>query len=599
MAVPEVFTTWLADLMGLGGTLLALALALPVAALLLSGLGAGRHLGRLVLALLVVGLGAALLIAASVFTTGAPLRYALGGWPPPLGVALKADGPAAAMLVTSALVLVGVGVFAQRAFATPAGASEARRPLVFWTLLTGVWGGLTAVFLGQDLFSLFVALELVSFSAVPLVSLDGKPETLAAALRYLLFALLGSVCYLLGAVLLYGVFGVLDIGLLAQWLAGPAPSSAVVAALALMTAGLLAKTALFPLFLWLPPAHAGAPPAASAVLSALVVKGSFFVLFRLWFDLMPGLLTLPAAQYLGIMGAGALLFGNLMALRQTRLKLLIAYSTVAQIGYLFLGFPLVIGAGDAAMSASLIQVTAHACATGAMFLAAGLMAAALGHDRIRDLGGTGRTLPLTLLAFALAGVSLVGLPPSGGYLVKSLLGAAATQTGQWWWGLVMDAGGLLSAAYLVWVLAHAVPGKRRAPPAAARPGLAAQLAALALALCALLLGLLPAGAFDLLQVGRPGVIPGTGTLAAVLAAPWAADQLLKGLVPVLAVAVLVLALKAFAGAPGGLPAPLRAIGRWPGRGLDWTDRTLRGWPMAGTLLLLLILLLAGGLLPAV
>jgi multicomponent Na+:H+ antiporter subunit D len=602
MAVAEVLAAGFTGLTGLGGTLLALALALPVAALLLglvlSGLGGGRHLGRFVLALLVGGLGLAVLIAAAVFTGGAPLRYELGGWPPPLGVALKADGPAAAMLLTAAVVLVCVGVFAQRGFALPAGVPEARRPLVFWTLLTGIWGGLTAVFLGQDLFSLFVALELLTFSAVPLVSLDGKAETLAAALRYLLFALLGSVCYLLGAVLLYGVFGVLDIGLLAQWLAGPAPSPAVVAALALMTAGLLAKTALFPLYLWLPPAHAGAPPAGSAVLSALVVKGSFFVLFRLWFDLMPGFLSLPAAQYLGIMGAGAILFGNLMALRQARLKLLIAYSTVAQIGYLFLGFPLAAGAGGAVSSAALIQVTAHACAKGAMFLAAGLMAAALGHDRIRDLGGAGRTLPLTLLAFALAGFSLIGLQPSGGYLVKTLLGTAAGATGQWWWGLVMDVGGLLTAAYLVWVLVHALPGERRAPPAEAQPGLAAQLAVLGLALCALLLGLLPLGAFDLLQVGRPGVLADTGALAAALADPWAADKLLKGLVPVLVVAVLVLVLKARSGAPGGLPAPLRSLGRWPGQALAWTDQTLRGWPMAGTLLPLLILLLAVGLLPA-
>ena len=100
-----------------------------------------------------------------------------------------------------------------------------------------------------------------------------------------------------------------------------------------MTTGLLAKTALFPLHLWLPPAHAGAPAAASAVLSALVVKGSFFLVVRLWFDVMPGVVTLPSAQLLATLGAGAILFGSVVALRQERLKLLIAYSTLAQIGY--------------------------------------------------------------------------------------------------------------------------------------------------------------------------------------------------------------------------------------------------------------------------
>ena len=138
-------------------------------------------------------------------------------------------------------------------------------------LLLSLWGGLNAVVLGRDLFTLYVALELLTFAAVPLVCLDGRAETLAAALRYLLFALLGSVLYLLGTVLLYGAYGMLDIALLAaRDAAGAAPP---LVAGALMTVGLLAKTALFPLHLWLPPAHAGAPPPASAVLSALVVKG--------------------------------------------------------------------------------------------------------------------------------------------------------------------------------------------------------------------------------------------------------------------------------------------------------------------------------------
>ena len=115
-------------------------------------------------------------------------------------------------------------------------------------------------------------------------------------------------------------------------------------AASLMTIGLLAKTALFPLHLWLPPAHAGAPAPGSAVLSALVVKGSFFLIVRLWFDAMPGLMGFASSQMLGTLGAGAVLFGSVLALRQQRLKLLIAYSTIAQIGYLFFIFPLVAGA---------------------------------------------------------------------------------------------------------------------------------------------------------------------------------------------------------------------------------------------------------------
>src|SRR5262249_33865811 len=134
-------------------------------------------------------------------------------------------------------------------------------------------------------------------------------------------------------------YGTLDIVLLSGRIR---PEPAAWAAVSLMTAGLLAKAALYPFHLWLPPAHAGAPAPASAILSALVVKAPFFLVLRLWFDVMPRLPEHAAAQVLGALGAAAIIFGSIVALRQIRLKLLIAYSTVAQIGYLFLMFPLVV-----------------------------------------------------------------------------------------------------------------------------------------------------------------------------------------------------------------------------------------------------------------
>ena len=280
-------------------------------------------------------------------------------------------------------------MFARADFPTPAGSAEARAPFAFWILLLAIWAALNAVFLAADLFTLYVALELLTFAAVPLVCLDGRAETLQAALRYLLFALLGSVLYLAGTALLYGSYGTLDIVLLSQRVQA---EPAVLVAAALMTVGLLAKTALFPLHLWLPPAHAGAPAAASAVLSALVVKGSFFIVVRLWFDVMPALPGLAAAQLLAALGAAAIVFGSVVALRQQRLKLLIAYSTFAQIGYLFLMFPLAFSAASAqlesggALAGGLLQTISHATAKAAMFLAAGLIYAALGHDRIAGLG---------------------------------------------------------------------------------------------------------------------------------------------------------------------------------------------------------------------
>jgi formate hydrogenlyase subunit 3/multisubunit Na+/H+ antiporter MnhD subunit len=482
-----------------------LAIIVPVIGMLLSLVIGGRYAERIALALMPAGIGLSLAIAIEIWVTGQPLVYILGGWTPPLGIALRADGFSAVMLVTSALVITAAGYFARINFATPPEFSEKRAPLAFWTLLQGLWAALTVVFLGGDLFNLFVALELLTFSAVPLVCLDGRPETLTAALRYLLFALFGSVLYLLGTALLYGAYGTLDIVLLANRIsAEPVVAPAVCVAAGLMTAGLLAKAALFPLHLWLPPAHANAPAAASAVLSALVVKASFFLIVRLWFDVMPGLATAAVTTVLATLGSAAILFGSVLALRQARLKLLVAYSTVAQIGYLFLMFPLAIGehpwSADA-WNGGIMQTLSHAFAKAAMFLAAGLVAEQLGHDRIAELRGIGRVMPMTVLAFGLGGLSLMGLPPSGGFAAKWLLLQASVESGQWAWALIMLAGGLLAGGYIYRVIAPALasaPVTVKAPASRRR-----EAVALALALGAVLLGFAPLEFFDLLQIGRP------------------------------------------------------------------------------------------------
>ncbi len=492
-----------------GGYLLVLAIILPVVGMLLSLVAGGRTAERIALAIMPMGLGIALAIAVGVWWDAAPLVYILGGWAPPLGIALRADGFSAVMLVTAALVVMAAGYFARPLFATPPTLAETRAPLAFWTLLQGLWAALNTVFLGADLFNLYVALELLTFAAVPLVCLDGRPETLRAALRYLLFALIGSIFYLLGVALLYGGYGTLDLVLLAERIrAEPAVAPATLVAGGLMTAGLLAKTALFPLHLWLPPAHANAPAPASAVLSALVVKGSFFLVVRLWFDVMPGLASDVAMGLLGALGSGAILFGSVLALRQRRLKLLIAYSTIAQLGYLFLMFPLAAGSepwNSQAWNGGVMQALSHAFAKAAMFLAAGLVAESLGHDRIADLRGIGRVMPMTLFAFGLGGLSLMGLPPSGGFTAKWLLLQATVDGGQWFWAAIVLGGGLLAGGYVYRVVAPALAGSDLVVKA--RPSRQREAIVLMLAIAALLLGFAPPRFLDLLQVGRHVILP--------------------------------------------------------------------------------------------
>jgi len=220
-------------------------------------------------------------------------------------------------------------------------------------------------------------------------------------------------------------------------------------------------------------------------------------------------LTLPSAQLLAALGAGAILVGNVVALRQVRLKLLVAYSTVAQIGYLFLMFPLIAGLEAAhmdsapAVSGGMLQAISHATAKAAMFMAAGLIYSTLGHDRVADLRGAARALPMTLVAFALGGASLIGLPPSGGFLAKWMLLSAAIATAQWWWALVMLVGGLLTSAYVFMVVVRAMrPAEPGWTPKKLVPRYQ-QLAVLALAVCSFVLGVAALCPVDVAQIGRP------------------------------------------------------------------------------------------------
>lgn len=482
---------------------MALALLLPLAAGLLASLSA-----RIGAALAwPVALGSVAIAGAAAWQVArhGALQLAIGGWAPPLGIQLRLDGLGAAFLLAGALVAAGALLSARPGYAPARGAAETRQAHAFWPLAYLLLAALYTALLAGDLFHLYVALELLTVCAVALVALEGKPAALAAALRYLLFALFGSLAYLAGVVLLYVEHGSLDIRQLSAMTGG---WHTQVLAAALLTTGLMAKAALFPLHGWLPAAHASAPAPASALLSALVVKAPWVVLLRIWFEALPAAATPAFTQLLGALGAAGILLGSLLALRQQRLKLVIAYSTVAQLGYLLLVFPLAAGASAgadwsaSAWTGAAFHGLAHALAKAAMFLAAGCIAVALGHDRVEGLAGLGRALPLACFAFGVAAVSLMGLPPSGGFLGKYLLLTSAVASGQWWWTLVMVAGGLLAAAYLFRPIAFFFA---TAPPDAAWQPVprGRQWIALLLALASVLLGLLSAGPFQLLQIGRP------------------------------------------------------------------------------------------------
>ncbi|RKT43703.1 complex I subunit 5 family protein [Thiocapsa rosea] len=437
-------------------------------------------------------LGSVILQVPSLFADG-PQRLAVGGWGAPLGVDLYADGLSVAMLLMTAVVGLGISLYAAAYFRdTPA------RTQAFWPLWLLLLTALNALFLSADIFNLYVTLEILGLSAVALTAIVGGADALVGAMRYLLVSLLGSLAYLLGVALLYHAYGTVDIALLAERIAA---EPATWAAMGLMSAGLMLKTALFPLHFWLPPAHASAAAPVSAALSALVVKGSFYLLVRFWVELF-GEIAGGVATLLGLLGAAAVLWGSIQALIQTRLKLLIAYSTVAQIGYLFLAFPLAVGTGIMAWSGVLYLALSHALAKAAMFLVAGNLLRFGGHDRIADLDRVVQRLPLSMAAFALAGVSIVGLPPSGGFIGKWLLLQSALTEGRWGWAIVIVLGGVMAAAYVFKVVGHAFTESEN--PHQAQPVPATmEWVAFALAAAAVLMGLIVSQPLGLLEIGNP------------------------------------------------------------------------------------------------
>jgi len=452
--------------------------------------------------------GLVLALAHQVFLLG-PQHMEIGGWKAPLGIQLRADGPAVGMLCITALVGVFASLYAAAYFAPgAAGGAPHGDASFFWPLWMILWAALNALFLSADIFNLYVALEIVGLSSVTLVALSHDKDAVPAALRYLLVSLLGSLSYLMGVALLYGAAGTLGVSSLAGALT-PAPFA--YAALSLMTAGLVMKSALFPLHFWLPPAHANAPAPVSALLSALVVEASFYVLLRLWFEVFGGILPAGAALLPGLLGAAAIFWGSVQALTARRLKLLIAYSTVAQMGYLFLVFPLGTepGAAGVAWNAALYFIVAHACAKAAVFLAAGNVLRAFGHDRIRELRGAVQHLPVSMFAFGIAGVSLVGLPPSGGFIAKWLFLSAALRGERWGFVAVILLGGFLATAYIFRFFSHAFRYVPEGPRCGSVPR-SMEWSALALALFSIVLGLTATPVLDWMQTGLAVMEPPEG-----------------------------------------------------------------------------------------
>lgn len=484
-------------------SLIPVLLIIPLAWALISLLAERFPVGRIAIPGILLQLAASVTLTVDIWQQGAQ-SYALGSWLAPLGITLVADGLTVSLLSLTALIALVSALYALFYLR-----EYPRQQTYFWPLFWFLLAALNGIWLAGDLFNLYVGLELLGLAAVGMVALKGDKQSLEAALRYLYAALLGSLAYLLGVALVYGNYGSLDIVQLRGLMVADITTQV---AIGLMTIGLLIKTAVFPLHYWLPPAHGGALAPVSAILSALVVKASFYILARIWLDAGTIAITVSAAQVMGVLGAGAIVYGSWQAFRQTDIKMLVAYSTVAQLGYLMLVFPLAIQTGQAAAQlawqGTLIHLLAHGFAKAAMFLSVGTLVVSAARKGIADLAGVSREVPLALFAFGLSAVSLMGLPPSGGFNGKWLLLQSALASSQWWWFIVLAVGSLMTAAYIFRVFRISFVEEADHP--FKRTPVMLDVTALALAVLAILLGFFTMVPLTLMEV--TDMIPGGGGL---------------------------------------------------------------------------------------
>jgi multicomponent Na+:H+ antiporter subunit D len=420
-------------------------------------------------------------------------RYPLGGWAPPLGITLQVDGLSVLMLLLTTVVAVCVSVYAAPYFAGAAG--ERLSAGLFWPLWLLLWGGLNALFVSADVFNLYLLLEFTLLPAVALAAIGGSPAGHVSALRYLLAATVAALFYLVGLTLLYSETSTLDLAGIGD--ASPG-APLVTIALVCMVGALALKSALFPLHFWLPAAHSTAPAPVSAVLSALVVKAGFYVIVRVWLQTLPDAAPAAAAEAVAVLGATAILWGSWQALRQERLKMLVAYSTVAQIGYLFVLLPLAARARTDVIEAATYHMLSHGLAKAAMFLAAGAVLKSAHSDLLDHTRGTAREAPLAIGAFVIAGAALAGILPGGGAKGKML--ALSLEHAAWWWSAVIVAGMVLAAAYTVAAVRFAVRRRDGAAKAASAPPRTLQMAAMGLALSAAAFSFASDAALALLEI---------------------------------------------------------------------------------------------------
>ncbi len=404
---------------------------------------------------------------------GGPVRYLMGSWPAPYGIELAVDSLSALVLLivtgASTAALLGGRASLDREI------EEHRQPYFYaaWLL---VLAGLSGIAVTADAFNIFVFMEISSLASYVLIAGGPDRRALPAVFKYLIMGTIGATFYLIGVGLIYMMTGTLNLADMEFRIHEVADQKPILAAAGFITVGLALKAAIFPLHVWLPNAYAYAPHVATAFLAACATKVSLYVLLRFDFFVFQDNLVDHAFQFaaylmpLAILG---ILVGSAVALFEQNIKRLLAFSSVAQIGYMMLGASFVTVAG---LTAGIVHIFNHALAKGALFLAVAAFAAAPRGLRLDDLRGIAREMPWTFGAFIVAALSLIGIPGTAGFISKWYLISAAVDLGPAGLPLValIVVSSLMAVAYVWRIVEAACFGTHEpAPPVTVAPALVA------------------------------------------------------------------------------------------------------------------------------
>jgi multicomponent Na+:H+ antiporter subunit D len=373
------------------------------------------------------------------------IRYALGGWPAPFGIEYRIDLAGAFVAVIVASIGAVAIAFARESIAKEV--TEDRAPL-FYAAFTLSLTGLLGISITGDVFNVFVFLEISSLSAYSMIALGQDRRALTAAYQYLIMGSTGATFIVIGIGLMYEMTGTLNMVDLAELLPQVESNRTIPVAFTFLTVGITLKLALFPLHLWLPNAYTYAPSAVTAFMASTATKVSVYLLLRFFFTIFGLEVSFERMQLdmvLMPLSMVAILAMSMVAIYQSNVKRLLAFSSVAQIGYMVLGisFGSVLG-----VTAGILHLFNHALMKGALFMAMGCIMYRIGSVRIEKMTGLGKTMPWTMAAFVLAGLSLIGVPLTVGFVSKWYLVQAALERDQWAVAGVVMVGSLMALVYI-------------------------------------------------------------------------------------------------------------------------------------------------------